>query len=406
MTEAFYPYDFAICAIFQNEGPYLKEWIEYHKIVGAKHFYLYNNYSQDNYLTVLKPYISSGTVELVDWIEPDFQSYGQRMAYMDAIYKARGNAKWLALIDIDEYLVPKTGESIPEFLTQFEKEGIGGVAINWQMFGTSYVTTINENQLLTEVLTLKAVEEHSENEHIKSIVRPEYVVEPPGIHNFNYREGYVQVNTDHESFSGPISPYIAIDKMQINHYWAKDEAFFNSVKIPSRLNWDESIENIENRNSVLNKVHDSAIEPFLPTLRQKMFSKGEVISTTELNEEWNAPGIELSPDLHDFINSEHIALSKNKSSLSNDNHVSEVRPLVSSQDLFQNEQNSPLKDISDNEASISYQEIPLQTSIIQEIIVEDNWIFFAGWPFLCCVVLVLIAAVILFRLKSLKLSRP
>ncbi len=35
--------------------------------MGAKHFYLYNNLSQDNYLEVLQPYIESGDVELIEW---------------------------------------------------------------------------------------------------------------------------------------------------------------------------------------------------------------------------------------------------------------------------------------------------------------------------------------------------
>lgn len=50
-------YYVSICAIFKNEAKYLKEWIDYHLIVGVDHFYLYNNYSDDNYEKVLKPYI-------------------------------------------------------------------------------------------------------------------------------------------------------------------------------------------------------------------------------------------------------------------------------------------------------------------------------------------------------------
>ena len=34
----------SICAIFRDEGTYLKEWIEYHRIIGIDHFYLYNNF--------------------------------------------------------------------------------------------------------------------------------------------------------------------------------------------------------------------------------------------------------------------------------------------------------------------------------------------------------------------------
>lgn len=34
-------YNVSICAIFKNEAPYLKEWIEFNNIVGVNHFYMY-----------------------------------------------------------------------------------------------------------------------------------------------------------------------------------------------------------------------------------------------------------------------------------------------------------------------------------------------------------------------------
>lgn len=268
-----YRYDFAICAVFQNEARFLKEWIEYHKIVGAQHFYLYNNESQDEYLKVLQPYLDEGSVELIEWNVPDFQHSGQKRAYLDAIGKSKENVKWLAIIDLDEYLVPKAHDSIVSWLSEYENEGIGGIGINWQMFGTSFVPKIEQHQLLTERLTLKALENHSENIHIKSIVRPEYVVEPVHIHHFEYREGYAQVNSNKEPFTGPFSPYVATDKIQINHYWTKDEEFLHETKIPRRQNWGETLGSIEERVNVLNQVEDTSIARFLPALRRQMFGE-------------------------------------------------------------------------------------------------------------------------------------
>ena len=62
-----YQYELSIGAIFQNEAPYLKEWIEFHKLVGVEHFYLFNNCSTDDYLAILQPYIESGEVDLFQW---------------------------------------------------------------------------------------------------------------------------------------------------------------------------------------------------------------------------------------------------------------------------------------------------------------------------------------------------
>jgi len=54
----------SIVSIFRDESKYLKEWIEFHLLVGVDKFYLVNNNSIDNFNEVLSPYILSGVVEL------------------------------------------------------------------------------------------------------------------------------------------------------------------------------------------------------------------------------------------------------------------------------------------------------------------------------------------------------
>ena len=62
-----FKYKASLCLIFKDEAPYLKEWLEYHLLIGIDHFYLYNNNSSDNYLEVLGPYIEDGTVTLINY---------------------------------------------------------------------------------------------------------------------------------------------------------------------------------------------------------------------------------------------------------------------------------------------------------------------------------------------------
>src|SRR5690348_2224989 len=50
----------SICSLFKNEAVHLKEWIEYHQMVGVDHFYLYDNGSKDRPRDVLTPYIRKG----------------------------------------------------------------------------------------------------------------------------------------------------------------------------------------------------------------------------------------------------------------------------------------------------------------------------------------------------------
>lgn len=124
-------YNVSVCAIFRDEGKYLKEWIEYHRIIGVEHFYLYNNFSKDNYKEILDSYIEEGVVTLVDWAIPQ----GQMKAYADCVEKYSSETNWLGFIDLDEFVVPNHDDSIQAFLRHFRNRPI--VIIYWRYMGSS-----------------------------------------------------------------------------------------------------------------------------------------------------------------------------------------------------------------------------------------------------------------------------
>lgn len=137
-------YKVTLCAIFKNEGAYLKEWIEFHKIIGVEHFYLYNNNSNDDYKIVLKDYIDNGDITLIDW--PGDQQ--QREVYQDCIKRFSKESNWIGFIDIDEFLIPVKHDNIYDFLSRFKHRG--SVLIYWKMFGSSGLIDRNRNRLVTE----------------------------------------------------------------------------------------------------------------------------------------------------------------------------------------------------------------------------------------------------------------
>lgn len=125
-------YKVSVCAIFKNEAPYLREWIEFNHLVGVEHFYLYNNNSEDDYASVLKPYIEKDWVTLVQW--PHNQM--QMESYKNCIKSFASETKWLGFIDIDEFIVPKSTDTIYSFLQPFEKNR-GAVNVYWRLYGSS-----------------------------------------------------------------------------------------------------------------------------------------------------------------------------------------------------------------------------------------------------------------------------
>lgn len=138
----------SICAIFRDEDRYLKEWIEFHLIIGIDHFYLYNNFSSDNYLEVLRPYIDKGVVTLIDWPVEN----GQLSAYRDCIANYSEENNWIGFIDLDEFVVPNQFDNIKEFLQQYRRHA--AVVLYWRYFGTSGILERNESNLVVEDFTV------------------------------------------------------------------------------------------------------------------------------------------------------------------------------------------------------------------------------------------------------------
>ena len=102
----FVSYELGVVTLFRNEAKYLKEWIEYHHMLGEEHFLLYNDRSVDDWEKVLEPYVKSNLVEVIDHHAPPGMAIfpgWQTMAYQDGLRRSQGNTKWLAFIDIDEF---------------------------------------------------------------------------------------------------------------------------------------------------------------------------------------------------------------------------------------------------------------------------------------------------------------
>ena len=282
----------SICAIFQNEAPYLKEWIEYHKLVGVEHFYLYNDRSQDNYLAILAPYINSGEVELFDCaLKGELHFFNQRRAYVRGLNAAKGVSQWVAFIDLDEFIVPKKDDSIPDLLLRYEDHL--GIMIQWQKFGTSGYWEIPQGSLMIELLTKASPIDDEDNFVTKSIVQLDLL--PASF----FDEEYVVANAiDLVHFCqyapydgvkarriGPISHQgrgqLTVDReeAQINHYWCRSEKYYLEEKVgrKARLQnedfgkpypWPE--EKVMKYLHLYNFRTDEAILRFVPLLKNQL----------------------------------------------------------------------------------------------------------------------------------------
>lgn len=106
-------YNIIICAILKDETPYLVEWVEHHLQIGVEHFVLYDNNSIIPAKQTLKTYVGKGIVEVIDC---PITNTPQVKAYTHCLYNMHNHTKWIAYIDIDEFIILKKHNDICSFL--------------------------------------------------------------------------------------------------------------------------------------------------------------------------------------------------------------------------------------------------------------------------------------------------
>ena len=294
MTEQY----LAVCAMFRDEAPYLAEWIAFHQLVGVEHFYLYNNNSSDDYLAALVPFVDEGLVSLCDWPIP-FHQRAQRKAYVHCLGEVRHKVRWLAFIDIDEFLFSPPNDLLSTALQDFEHWP--GVVVNWQTYGSSGKKKASGEPVI-ERFTRRAPANWVRNRMVKSIVQPARTIKPAGVHHFDYADNCLAVDENGNSVFyrrrsrfrkklkpwfgklGPIlrhiDPYsatniskkvVTVDTLRINHYPVKSlEEFRRKSLLKKEKQRYESIDYFAYHDR--NEVHDPVLMRVLPALKSRLMN--------------------------------------------------------------------------------------------------------------------------------------
>ena len=213
-------YYVTICAIAKDEDFFIKEWVEYHLLIGFEHIYIYDNNSSVPISNTLSDYVDSCLVTVIDF---PFDMDQQRKAYMDCLQKYGSECKWMAFIDIDEFVVPKQENDIRDVLDRYV--GYGGLAIHWKMFGSGGHTIRPDGGVIKNYDKVVFFDNH-----VKSIVQPSKVDKVFTPHSFGYKDGNFCVNEDCIPVASHQSYHIS-RTIQINHYYYKSvEDFKDKLK--------------------------------------------------------------------------------------------------------------------------------------------------------------------------------
>ncbi len=271
---------FSIAAVYKNE-PDLREWIEYHRIVGVERFYLYDNGSTDNSREMLQPYIDKGIV-IYHYVPGECM---QMPVYRDAVYRTKGETYWLALIDIDEYLCPVTKNNVADLLKDFENYPALGV--NWVVFDSNDLEKRPENTTVIEAFTrVKKNYQKKANCHIKTILKPEEVniIDHPHFatyrgHKLAVTENFEEIGI-HHALKTSINAFTktnSVAKIRLNHYHSKslEEYIQKLIRGDVAVGWTKIV--MKRVNFQEETTNDYVILKYLPELKLRM-QQGEKVS--------------------------------------------------------------------------------------------------------------------------------
>jgi hypothetical protein len=201
----------AICAMFKWEWPWLAEWIVYHRQVGVQHFYLCANEEGEDLRQsseILRPFALAGLVTCHSLNGNGNQCW----FYNRIIEQTRGKFRWLAAIDLDEFLFPVQTQTVSEVLRDYER--YPAVVFNWQCFGSGGLMHRPASQI--GGFTRRARHQWDCNQHVKTIADPSRVtrwVDP-------HRTDVPAVNEDCRPVAGSFNLFTG-RRLLVNHYIAR-----------------------------------------------------------------------------------------------------------------------------------------------------------------------------------------
>jgi hypothetical protein len=239
-------YYLSVLSIFKNETMNLKLWLDHYLWQGVEHFYLIDNGSDDDPLTILKEYIDNGIVSY--YYLPEKYKQVDHYRYIFDTENIRNKTTWLAVCDLDEFFFgvdQKLTTKIKSLENYFDY-----IICNWTMFGSDGL----ENQptdIRTEI-THCAKNLWSET---KYIFKPKIIISSSQISLHNL------LNI---SYLNKSRIRIANKLIRLNHYPIQSLEFFQKVKMTRGAADSESSNNVRDMNYFkkydYNEVNDETLK--------------------------------------------------------------------------------------------------------------------------------------------------
>lgn len=260
-------YNLSIVSIMKNEGPYAKEWIDYHLLAGVEHFFLYDNDSTDNMKEVLQPYIDAGIITYIFYPGKS----RQMEAYIDAVHNFRFLSRFIAFIDADEFIFPQNNKTVVEVLDEiFDKNpDAAGLGVNIFNFGSNYQEKADYSKGLLERFTRRSATDLTPPDwkgnpggtaSVSTIANPRKIKVFHVPHCAQYFEGCNAINENGGIVQGYFNNPPTVDKIVMNHYSTKSrEEYIIKVRRGNADHYKSLLDEKNFTHDTGNEVFDDSI---------------------------------------------------------------------------------------------------------------------------------------------------
>lgn len=267
----------AIVAIVKDEERYIGEWLDFHMLIGVTAVFIYDNGSSDRTVDILRQSRWADRITVVPWRNFDRAIRIQNAAYNHALANFGERYRWMAFIDVDEFIVPKRADDLNAALSAFED--VPALSLPWHMFGPSGHQT-RPRGLIIENYVQRA--EFPPQPDVISLLNYKTIVDPTRVrlvkthHVEVLGEGAFMWNDRKEKFSyhDRFDPqHATADALQLNHYFTRSHEEMIAKIAKGRVSKDGRTKNsdlLEEQVVKLLKytVRDETILRFVPALKK------------------------------------------------------------------------------------------------------------------------------------------
>jgi hypothetical protein len=138
-----------IVGCMKNEGPYIVEWIAYHRAIGVHDFLIYTNGCEDGTDAILDRLQAMGIAQHRnndEWKGKSPQQAALNKSLKEPVIR---NADWIIHIDVDEFMNIRTGDGTLPALFAAAPDATA-VAMTWRLFGHGGVTEFKDQPVIAQ----------------------------------------------------------------------------------------------------------------------------------------------------------------------------------------------------------------------------------------------------------------